>query len=162
MTRALLWLLIIAGSVWSQPAPVLNVYTATCDVTLAATTTKCTVQQPATGARTVQFVEAYVATAAATDLTFTCNGTAATATAVTPVANNPAVLGASAATAWKSSDVGAGTACGPTIPILSANTGTTLSIGDYQLAGNGTAKNFTVAASSMTGRIVIVIKWREI
>jgi len=160
MKRVVLGLLIV-GSLLSQPSNILNVYTATCDVTLAAATTKCTVQQPASAAKTVQFIEAYGATAAATDLTFVCNGTAATATVVTPLPNNPAVAPAAKATAWKASDAGAGTACGPVVPILAANTGTTLSIIDYQLVGNGTAKNFSIAASSMTGRIVIVMKWRE-
>lgn len=162
MTRLAILTLAAILSCWIAHAQsnVLNVYTATCDTTPSAAATACTVQQPASGARNVEFVEAFISTAAATDITFTCNGTAASGTAVTPLPNNPAVASAAVATAWHTSNAGTGTACGPTIP-LSASAATTLNISDYQLRGNGTTKNFTIRASSLTGRIVIVIKWRE-
>jgi hypothetical protein len=156
----LTWLAILSGWIANAQPNILNTYTATCDTTPSAATTACTIQQPASGAKTVEFVEAFISTAAATDITFTCNGTAASGTAVTPAVNNPGVASAATATAWHTSDAGSGTACGPTIP-LSAGAAPTLNIADYQLRGNGTTKNFTIRASSMTGRIVIVVKWRE-
>lgn len=162
MTRLAILTLAAILSCWVASAQpnILNTYTATCDVTPSGATTACTVQQPATGAKTVQFIEAFISTAVATDITFTCNGTAASGTAVTPSPNNPSVAATVTATAWHTSNAGSGTACGPTLP-LSAGAATTLDISDYQMRGNGTTKNFTVRASSMTGRIVIVVKWRE-
>lgn len=139
----------------------LNSYSATCDVTPSAAATACTVQQPASGAKTIQFTEAFISTAGAIDLSFTCNGTAATTTAVTPSVSNPGVTPTATATAFHTSNAGTGTACGPSAVPLSAGAATTLDISDYQLRGNGTTKNFTIRTTSTSSRVVIVIKWRE-
>lgn len=144
----------------AQVPRVLNTYTATCDLTLAGAAKKCTLQQPSSGAKTVQLVDATIYLAQAGDVTFSCNGTAATATAGTIRSNNPTFAATVAVKLWTDSDVGAGTACGPPVPIIAA-VPVPLDMSDYQLSGNGTARNITIALPAIVGRGLVSFRFKE-
>ena len=125
----------------SSPALAIDRYAAT------ATTTALTIQQPATGARTITFnngggVSVYCP--AAQTATFSWNGTAATATAGTEL-QLPGTSTPSGATIWTASNVGAGTT-GP-VNNIPAGVTVSLSMDFFVLQGNGTANNITVTTS---------------
>lgn len=141
-----------------RPQPLLNLYTVTCDATLSSATTTCTVQQPASGARTAQFVSASVYCSVAMEFTQYLNGTAATATAATIRKSG---ADAPTATAWSASNVGVGTPIGAEPNICPAGSTVPLPLSDIQLSGNGTGKNYSIKTSSITGRALIMIAWRE-
>lgn len=157
--RALLLLLLTAAA-WAQPRQ-LNTFTATCALSVSGSAKACTVQQPATGAKNAQLVSAYVHSTVAVALTLERDGTAATATGVTEAALNSAG-GTPTVTGFTDSDVGSGTVIAGASSIkLPADGSTTLDLEDIQMRGNGTAKNFSIRTSAVTGTVTIVIKWRE-
>lgn len=161
MNRLVL-LLAFATTAFAQPR-VVNAYMATCSFSLSAEATACTIQQPASGARNVQLVSAYIESSAAINISQERNGSAATTTSVTPTAVNPDQTDAAVATVFHTSNVGSGTVLGGagTTILVVANSGLTLDLQDIQLRGSGTSKNYTikVAAATATGRIIL--KWRE-
>jgi len=125
-----------------------------------ATTTKFTLQQPATNAKTVVFpqggrIGASVYCASADTLTLSWNGTAATATAGTIHAVPSTAIPASA-TVWTGSDVGSGTTA-QTYAIAAAGT-QNLDLGWFNMGANGTGNNITLAT---TGSCVMTFYWSE-
>lgn len=139
-----------------------NLYTATCTLSLSAAAGACTIQQPASDARNVQFYRAYVTSTVDVYLTQERNGAAATATATTRRPVNPDVQDAAKATAFTSSDVGVGTLITAADAVFVPASGDkTLVLEDIQMRGAGTSKNYTVRTSSVTGTVKITISWRE-
>lgn len=116
---------------------------------------KLTIQQPASGARPAELVSGFYQCDAAATVTQSRNGTAATATTLTPV--NMSGGGAPGQTVWKDSDVGAGTvvlafAC-------AAGEKGKLDLVGVSLLGSGTAINYSLAVSAGTG--VVGVNWRQ-
>ena len=153
----LLWL---ASAAWAQPK-FLNTYTATCTLSVSGSAKACTVQQPASGARNVQLVSAYVHSTVAVSLTQERDGTAATTTGVTEASLNDAG-GTPTVTGFTDSNVGVGTVIAGSDTIkLGIDGSAVLDLEDIQMRGNGTAKNYTIRTSAVTGTVTIIIKWRE-
>ncbi len=129
------------------------------DVVLAGAGTKFTIQQPATNASQVTLEAAVIYCSVACDLSQSQNGTAATATAGT--ANSVMPFGAPAmATVWTASNVGGGTAAGGILH-LAAGERVTLDLSKVTMGNSGTATNYTVVISSITGTANITIFWSE-
>ncbi len=136
----------LALTILSIPAFAVDHYIATCTTSGAAT---CTIQQPATGARLIDFGDQRVAGASvycagAQTATLKWNGTAATATAGAEV-KLPNTSNASGTTFWTASNVGSGT----TGPVYTIGAGLTLplDLSWLQLRGNSTAVNLSIATS---------------
>ena len=155
-------LLAVAGVASAQPR-IVNSYLATCTLTLSANSKACTIQQPASGARDTQLVSAYIYSTVALTVTQERNGTAASATAVTPTALNPEQVAAATAAVYEASNVGSGTVLGGSAATIAipATSGVTLELEDIQLRGNGTTKNYTIRTSSATGTVTIILKFRQ-
>lgn len=134
-------------------------YVALKTTTLSATAETVTVQQPASGAKDVYFVDALVHSSVAATLTIERDGTAATTTTLTPVKTNSWIPTATA-TAFHTSNAGSGTAVSNAIDIP-ANTNVTIDLSSFNLLGAGTAKNLTLKTNSITGTVKIRIKWEE-
>lgn len=161
MIRIAATLLLLAGAAFGQPR-LLNSYTATCVLSLSSSSKACTLQQPATGARTVQLVSAYVHSTAAISITQERDGTAASATAATEVAVNPSETATATVTAFTDSNVGVGTVIAGTDSVkIAANSAVVLDLEDIQMRGNGTGKNYSIRTSSGTATVTVVLKWRE-
>lgn len=146
--RIILALLALAAGLCAQSPP--NSYS------IQATTTKLTLQQPATGGGNVitgNFATVYCA--AAQTATESWNGTAATATAGT-IVKNIGTFAAPLATAWTGSNVGSGTA-GKVWNIPAGQT-LTLNLSGIRLGPTGTATNYTIATN---GSCTISIDWFE-
>jgi len=119
-----------------------------------------TVQQPASGPRTVEFRSAYIDCSVACTVTLERNGNAATSTStpVVPVAAGTAQT--ATATAWASSNVGTGV-------VLQVSTISAGGFLVFDLAGitlppkPDLSQNFTLRTSSITGTVNITIKWTE-
>ena len=134
----------------------------------AATSNVITIQQPAADARVTSFLWVYVECDVDCTATIERDGTAATATAVTPSKLNTAnvrgdSIPAASATAYRSSDVGVGTVLGPA-------GGYSIVAGDWRvidmrgkvLAGTGTGKNLSVRIESASAGVLTgVMKWHE-
>ena len=157
LTPVLLFL--VAAIADAQTLRVLNTYKVLCDMTLSAAAGGCTVQQPATGSKTVRFIEAVVYCSVACEITASRDGTAASSTSSAPVALN-AEAPTATTTGWKSSNVGAGTAVSAPL-VLAADVVAVIDISRRQMTGNGTAKNFTLKTNSITGRAVIEMVYEE-
>jgi len=138
----------------------INTYNATCSFSLSGAATKMTIQQPASGSKTVRFVIAYIRSDAAITLTQTRNGTAATATTAT-VQKQPEAATATA-TAWCASNAGAGTALIEADAVqIPANSPQVLDLTRIQLKGDGTAINYNLGISTATAIGKITIIWEE-
>ena len=156
--KTLLIALALAAGLSAQNQTV-TTYTASKQTSLTAAAEVVTVQQPATGARPVQFVAAYFDCSVACSMTLERNGTAASATSLSI---NPVFSGSVAATstAFSSSNVGTGT-------VLSrfncaAACSNTLDLTDISFQAGGTAQNLTLRSSSITGTVTINFKFREV
>lgn len=126
---------------------------------LTATAAIVTVQQPASGgAGVVRFSGLYIYCSVACNFTLERTGTAATATAATPVPLNSTTT-AARTTAFTASNVGSGTTLG-TYSLL-ASTSKSFDLAGVALFGNGTAKNFTVRTNAITGTVQVVIQFKE-
>ena len=159
MKIRLLVLLLLAATLSAQRY-YLRHYEALKETALAAAAEVVTIQQPATGSRTVYFKEAYVYCSVACTFTVERDGVAAAGTALTVLllhAGNPAT----AVTAWHTSNVGAGTTVSPTYA-LGAGDYIIIDLTRFVLVGDGTAKNLTVRTNSITGTVRIAIIWEEI
>ena len=152
MKKLLLVLLVCALGVAAQE------YTVTKETTLSSSAEVITVQQPATGAKIVRFVGAYIYSAGACGITLERTGTAATSTALTRVPLHES-MAAATATAWYSSNVGTGTTLGKYL--VPAGGSLTLDLTGLALYGNGTGKNVTIRTASCTGDAKIVLQWKE-
>lgn len=130
---------------------VARLFTGTCSATTA-----CTIQQPASGANHVRLLWAEIYASASLDITQERNGTAATTTAGTIVRVNPDKGDSPTATIFTASNVGVGTVIRPATTVPAGISHVTLEGGF--LVGSGTAKNYTVRASSAA---IITIAWEE-
>ncbi len=154
-------LALCAAALHAQPR-VLNTFTATCTLSVSGSAKACTVQQPASGARNVQLVAAYVHSTVAVSLTQERNGTAATTTAVTEASVNPELNVTNTVNGFTDSDVGVGTVIAGSASIkVPADGYVVLDLQDIQMRGAGTTKNYTIRTSAVTGTVTIVITWRE-
>ena len=125
---------------------------------LSGTAETVTVQQPATGAKSVSFLDGWAYCSVACTVTLSRSGTAATTTALTPVSlSQPTETVAT--TAFHTSNVGSGT----TLATYDLVAGQTISLDLRSLAmiGNNTARNLSIGVGSITGTVMIGIKWRE-
>lgn len=118
-----------------------------------------TIQQPATGARTVRPGTAYLYCSAACAITIERNGAAATATALTVV--DPNMTGALPKfTAWSGSNVGAGTVVGR-IRFSTGGGFMPLDLSNFLMIGNGTTINLTLRTDAVTGIVIFMISVTE-
>lgn len=125
---------------------------------LSAADATVTVQQPSSGSRWVFFEVAQIYCSVACDVTISRDGTAATTTAATEVSLNGGV--SAAATAFTSSNVGAGTA----ITTLQVAAGETIAVdlsGLFLEPNNSTGNNLTIDTDDITGDAQIYLRWRE-
>lgn len=134
-------------------------YTIVKTTALVATAEKLTVQQPASGAKRLRFTSASVFCSAACTATMSRDGTAATATALTPVALS-GHYAASTASGFHTSDAGAGTVISVAYSI-GAGALQVFDLEGIELAGNGTARNFSIETNAITGTVRIQIVWKE-
>ena len=137
------------------------------DVSLSSSGMSATVQQPASGAQNIEMVVAVVYCSVACTVTQSALGTAATATAGTIV---PIIPGTAAPTAtfWTASNVGAGTAQGGAFHLSAASTQLFCLNASCGAAATvrvpttgGTASNYTVTVSSISGTANITIYGRS-
>lgn len=117
---------------------------------VTANTTKLTLQQPATNARQITFGDTdnpgvSVYCAAASTITFSWNGTAASTTAGSEL-KLPGTFQPSGMTVWTASNVGSGTT-GPVYNVAAAGT-MAFSLTWFKFGTQGTATNLTVATSN--------------
>jgi hypothetical protein len=153
MKKLILLLAVLPGLLLAQR----GTYTIEQKTALTASTETITVQlgSAAGVVRTVGFVTASVYCSVACEITLERDGTLATTTAITPQKVNPED-NAVTATAYKSSNVGSGTTIGR--QILGAGA---LMVFDLQDIGLTAGKNFSIKTDSITGTVVINIKWKE-
>lgn len=156
---AALIVLVAAFPTMGAAQPRTHTYCVESTVTLAASATAVTVQQPATGARNVRGDSATVYASAACAFSIEKNGTAATATALTAWVGRDDIPQTPAADAFGESDVGAG-AAGPRHVVPAGGT-YPLSLRNVELRGNGTAKNFTLRTESCSADVQINVCWEE-
>lgn len=115
-----------------------------------------TVQLPSTAtARSVGFHEASVYCSVQCEITFERDGTAATTTAITVQKVNSSDATATA-TAFRSSNVGTSTVIGR--DIVAAGTTAAYDLRDKGLLAG---QNFTIRTASITGTVIISVKWQE-
>lgn len=129
------------------------------DVSLSGATTAATLQQSATNAKQVTGEWATVYCSVACTATQSINGTAATATAGTPIGvpgNTPATA---TATFWTASNAGGGTTIA--IDHIPAGGTFTFDLSKVRLAASGTTSNYTITISSITGTANIKIAHGE-
>ena len=153
MKRLILLLLLTAAS-WAQGTFVAY-------HTASDTSDKVTIQQPSTGAKSVQMLEAFASSTVACSATLSQAGTAATTTALTPagLGQGGAAL-TPTAFAFSASNVGSGTTLA--VYDLPANGSVSLDLRDMAMIGNGTAKNVSLGLScESSGTLRIAVKWRE-
>lgn len=121
-----------------------------------------TVQAPTTGGRIVQLLEAYVYGTSAVTVEQFRNGTAATTTddssAIAKL--NPDVTDTPKLKVFQTSNVN--NTAAQVLPVVEAlaGVGTVLDLGDCQIAGSGTSKNYTFKLTT-SGTYRISVKWRE-
>lgn len=158
MIRLIALLVLLVSAMFAQ-SPVLSGYTANKSTT--GTTEKITIQQPASGSRRVRLVSAFVYCSVGCDIDQSRNGTAATSTTLATSKLNPSDAGASSATAWSASNVGAGTTIAPTITI-SPGVNQPIDLQGLYLIGDGSGNNYTIAITAGTsGTIRVSVKWYE-
>ena len=153
--RLILIICLFAGSLLAQR----GTYTVERKSALVASPDAITVQLPTAAlATSALMMKAAVYCSVECEITLERDGTAATATALTPVPLQTTFETVSA-NAYHSSNVGVGSviarytvAAGLTLP---------LDLVDVALLRNATPENFTIRVASMTGTIIRVIKWRE-
>jgi hypothetical protein len=117
-----------------------------------------TVQQPASGAKSVHFQTVTLSTTAAVTFTLKYDGTAATGTAGTVLALSRD-RAAGKATVWHTSDVGAGSTLHSYT--MAADEEMSIDLSELSMLGNGTAKNVSIATDSVTATVEITFNWEE-
>ncbi len=158
--RQLLSKLIISLMVLSAPAwAAKRSFSVYHFIDLAAAASTLTVQQPATGANKVTFDSAVLYCENSCVVTLERDGTAATTTAATEVTLDETINTAPTATAFSTSNVGAGT----TIIVYRMAAGVTLTIDmtNIKMSGNGITKNVSLRTASTTGEISRTLVWVE-
>lgn len=157
-TKVLLVILLAASVASAQglritEGPRFSVYKAT---TLSSASEAVTIQQPASGGRTVNFDTALLYCSVACSVELERDGTAATGTALTPVV---LTFGTATADAFHTSDVGNGS----TVTEYNVSAGETLGIDlrGIRMTGNGTGQNLTFRTNTISGDVRITVVWRE-
>lgn len=157
MTAVLVAALLLPVAVGTAQDPNTKRFAAFKATLLAATAEVITIQQPASDGKVVRIEAVEVWCDVACTATIERDGTAATTTAL---ANSVITYGTAAANAFSASNVGVGTVI--TVKDIPANVITPVSFpGGLYLAPTGTASNFTVRTSSITGNTKITLVWRE-
>ena len=165
--KRLLILAALAVTAWADTqrfAACLNAPTCA-NVTLAASATALTVQQPAVTAGVpgvaMQLESATIYCSVACSVTQRQNETtAATATASTPKAIAP-VNGAPNGTAYSASNASGGTVIPPVLTLPAGST-ITLDLSSITLPAGNAKSSYTVAIASLTGDVNITIVWKEV
>jgi len=152
MKRLAAGLLLLCAAAFAQD------YVLTREIALTAAAEAVTIQQPASGARTVRFSGVYVYCSAQCDVTLEHTGTAATATSATPTPY-PGVAKAATAGGFVASNVGTGTVLGRYT--VAATGGMVLDLSRVALFGPGTAKNVTIRIAAVTATVKVVFEWEE-
>lgn len=129
------------------------------ETVLSGTAEVITIQQPATGARTVRPGVAYLYCSVACAITIERNGAAATSTTLAVV--DPNRTGAVPNfTAWSGSNVGTGTVIGR-IRFSTGGGFIPLDLSNILMIGNGTAINLTLRTDAVTGIVIFMISVTE-
>ncbi len=156
--KRLLFLAALAAS--AAFAQVNHYVSSTGDVSLSTAATAATIQQPAANGKNVALEAATVYCSAACSVTHSVNGTAASATAGTPV-SQPGNTGAAArATFWTASNAGSGT----TLRVDHVPAGGTFSYAfpdGFRLPAGAATSNYTISIASMTGTVNITFTHAE-
>lgn len=129
-------------------------------VSLSGAGATATIQQVASGPKSINFDTATVYCSVACTITQSQNGTAATATAGTITGLNPNSNARAQATFYTASNVGAGTAVGTPVTCSSACT-VVLDLSKVTIPSGGTNLNYSVTISSITGNYSIGFIHRE-
>lgn len=137
-----------------------NYVSSTGNVSLSSAATAATLQQPATNAKSVALQWASVYCSAACVATQSITGTAATATAGTPVAVPGNVAGAAVATFWTASNAGSGTTIA--VDNIPAGGTFTFDLSKIRLPAFGTTSNYTISIASVTATVNIKIAHGEL
>ncbi len=155
LSKLVITFMMLAAPAWAAK-PSFSVYHF---VDLAAAASVLTVQQPATGGKRVTFDSATLYCENACVVTLERDGTAATTTAAVEVTLDETINTAPTATAFSTSNVGAGT----TISVyrLAAGVTFTIDISNIKMSGNGTTKNISLRTASTTGEIARTLVWVE-
>ena len=151
-------ILLVAACLMALAQPQAGLYCAAKTTALTGAAEVITIQQPATGSRSVAFRGASIYSSVEAALTLERDGTAASSTTLAVVKLN-ASADTATATAWSSSNVGAGT----TLSAYTVPAGGTLvlDLGGIWMLGDGTAKNLTLRTASITGTVKINVCWQE-
>lgn len=164
MTRTLLLTAAIAALAALPAAADTYRYSATTDdVSLSAAATTLTIQLPAAtsaGAPSVTLESFTVYCSVDCSVTQAYNGTAASATSASATPIPPNTTRAAKATAWKASNVGAGTAIGGIIHVPAGAT-VIIQVPSVVVNGAGTAGNYSVTVGAITGTANITGIWAE-
>lgn len=120
------------------------------DVSLTAAGTTLTIQAPAANAKQWTGETAVIYCSVACNVTQAKNGSAATATTGTWTPINPAETTPAATSVFTASNVGSGTTVGPLIHMGAGQT-LTIDLSKVSIGSTGTATNYSIAVSSITG-----------
>lgn len=160
--KSLFIILAFSLPVFAQPA---SFSAGTGAITLVATATKATLQQPATNAEQIAVDSATIVCPASCIITQYQNGTAATTTAGTVVGIQPNGAATFALNFFTASNVGNGTVIGAVTVCSAACTRTlTNPIGGpiLTMGTTGTATNYTIGVSAVTGDVYITFTGRRL
>ena len=129
-------------------------------VALSGSGATFTIQQVASGPKSLTLDTATVYCSVACVVTQSQNGTAATATAGTVVGLNPNSNARAQATVYTASNVGAGTAVGTPINVPAGQT-VTIDLSKIVIPSGGTNLNYSITVSSITGDYSIGLIHKE-
>lgn len=155
MNKLLLWLALAALPLAAQTTQV-RFSATTGDVPLVSAGTTLTIQPPATNAKQWTGETAYIYCSVACSVSQAKNGAAATATAGTFTAVNPGETTPAVTTVWTASNVGTGTAVGGILH-LAAGATVAIDLSKVKLGATGTATNYSISVSSITGNANITV-----
>jgi hypothetical protein len=151
--KALAWLLLFAVNACAA-----DYYMYSKSTTLAGAVETITVQQPSSSAKRVDIYSATVYCSVTCTITLKRDGTAATTTAGTVTALS-ADYPTARANVFHTSNVGSGTTL--TSYVLAAGQILTIDLEGISLTQASTARNFSIATSSITGNVTLAVSWRE-
>ena len=160
--RKLFLILIPLALGWAAtPALAQREYVAVHETALTSAAEVDTVQAPAaSGARVTRFVRVTLYCSVACDWTVERNGTAATSTALTPVALSSSMPQTALTLAFSASNVGVGTIIGKYS--CTANMPTVVvPLDNVAFFGAGTTNNVTLRSTAITGTARVVIDFKE-
>jgi hypothetical protein len=156
--KSLIGFLLSQSLLWAQVVPTPAYYTYTVNTTLASSAGVWTVQQPSNPTKTATFESAYVGCPTGCTFTLERDGTTATATAGTATQwnpNNPT----SNMNVFGGSNVGVGTVMGTYF--LQSGGWVSIDITGAQFWPVQSGRNISIRTTSMSGQVLLVIKWYE-